>query len=1101
MKGKSLRNALGRSLIVALGALRLAARPAFLAGALLACCVAAGAPSPKAETGGARALRVVMDDNYPPYVFRDVGGALNGYLVDSWRLWQEKTGVPVELIAGDWEKMQQRMASGEADVIDTIFRTPERAKTLDFGPAYARVPVTIYVHTSIGGIADLKTLRGFLVGVKAGDACASRLEAAGIDTLQRFPNYQSLVQAAVAEKIRLFCLDEPPANYLLYRVHAEGAFRKAFELFTGEFHRGVKRGDAETLALVETGFAAITPAERRSLQEKWMGSSLSLSPYARYLGHALLAAVLIGGVLALWGFALRRTVKQRTAQLGTERASLQALVQTIPDLIWLKDMEGIYLRCNLAFERFFGAKEAEIVGKTDYDFVAKELADSFRAHDRKAVAVGGPSRNEEWLKFSDGSAQGLFEAIKTPIYDARGEAVGVLGIARDITARKQTEESLRLSEQKFAAAFRSSPDAMLISTLDDGRIVDVNAALSRVSGFGREEMIGHSGKELGLWSDAKVHESCFAHLREIGRVDEMEGSFRIRSGEIRTGQIYAERIEIDQQPHVLWVIRDITEHKLAQAKIFRLTRLYAALSECRQAIVRSATEEALFERICWIAVEFGGMKTAWISRLDATSRTLGKVASFRDDTGYLDDVRLPMDASDPLGRGPTASAVRENRPMWCQDFANDPKTGPWREHAAKSGWAASAALPLHRNGAVAGAFTIYSGEVNAFDEVARNLLIEIALDIDLALTGFDREAERRRAESALVAANRNYDELTARIPVGIYKLRQEAGGSVRFDYVSSRFCTMLGLEPEAVRRDAALAYNTVHPESRAEFLRLNEEARFSLKKFSWEGRVLVNGQERWMQTESQPTREDNGDIVWDGVQMDVTERRRMENELAGANQRLQALSTRLLQVQEEERRTLARELHDEIGQSLTALKITLQSLNLRPETEALRGQIDMAIGITDTALKQARQMSLDLRPAQLDDLGLPAAIRWNLERQCSLAGLLPRFSTDSIPARVAEPVSIACYRISQEAITNVIRHAAANTIGIALTAGDGKITLEICDDGRGFDAAPSGGIARGMGMVSMQERAALAGGELTIETRPEGGCIVRATFPLSSATT
>ncbi|MGE5385512.1 MAG: PAS domain S-box protein [Betaproteobacteria bacterium] len=953
--------------------LRRNARQMLVAVAVLGCSAIPAAIG--AESASARAsLRVVMDDNYPPYVFRDATGELNGYLVDSWKLWQEKTGVRVELVAGDWEKMQRRMAAGEADVIDTMFRTSERAQMLDFGPSYASIPVTIYAHADIGGISDLKTLRGFLVGVKAGDACADRLEAAGIDTLQRFPNYESLVQAAIAKHIRLFCLDEPPGNYLLYRAHAENDFRKAFELYTGEFHRAVHKGDVETLALVEDGFAAITQAERKSLREKWMGSSLTPSPYGRYLGYALLAAVLVGCVLALWGIALRRTVKLHTAQLAAQRASLRALVQTIPDLIWLKNAEGSYLACNLAFERFFGAKEAEIVGKTDYDFVGKELADFFRANDRKAIQAGGPSVNEEWLEFADGSVQGSFETIKTPILDARGRAVGVLGIARDITERKRSE-----------------------------------------------------------------------------------------------------------------------------AKILRLTRLYAALSECRQAIVHSMTEDALFERICRVAVDFGGMKMAWISRLDTEAKILFKVAACHDDTHYLDEMRLSVDADNPFGRGPTGTAVREDRPIWCQDFAHDPMTTPWHGDGAVSGWAASAALPLHRNGAVFGAFTLYSGEVNAFDEAAQNLLIEMARDIEFALAGFERENERRHAESALIAANRAYDELATRIPVGIYNLRREVGGAMAFDYLSPRFCSMLGFDADALRRDAALVFTVVHPDDCDEFVSLVEKARQRCEKFSWEGRVLVDGQARWMHTESQPTLQANGDVIWSGVQMDVTDRRQMENELAEANQRLQALSTRLLQVQEEERRTLARELHDEIGQSLTALKITLQSLNMRPETEALRQQIDMAIGVTDTALKQARQMSLDLRPAQLDDLGLPAAIRWNLERQCSLAGLAPHFSADGIPARMAEPVSIACYRISQEAITNVIRHARATRINITLTAGDGKITLEICDDGKGFDAEAT--VRGGMGMVSMQERAALAGGELKIETPPGGGWLVRATFPLSAART
>jgi PAS domain S-box-containing protein len=130
-------------------------------------------------------------------------------------------------------------------------------------------------------------------------------------------------------------------------------------------------------------------------------------------------------------------------QLEHERAKLRGLFQAIPDLLWVKDPEGMYLLCNPVFERFFGAKEADIVGRTDYDFVSKDLADFFRTHDRRAMAAGGPVVNEEWLEFADGSRKGLFETLKTPLRDESGGLIGILGIARDITQRRREQRDLR----------------------------------------------------------------------------------------------------------------------------------------------------------------------------------------------------------------------------------------------------------------------------------------------------------------------------------------------------------------------------------------------------------------------------------------------------------------------------------------------------------------------------------------------------------------------------------------------------------------------------------------------------------------------------------
>lgn len=136
-------------------------------------------------------------------------------------------------------------------------------------------------------------------------------------------------------------------------------------------------------------------------------------------------------------------IKNAETALRDSEERLRTLINTIPDLIWLKDPNGVYLICNRMFERFFGAKEADIVGKTDYDFVDHILADSFRNNDLKAIKARQPSLNEEWLTFNDGGYHGFFETIKTPVHGINGTLIGVLGIARDITVINETQESLR----------------------------------------------------------------------------------------------------------------------------------------------------------------------------------------------------------------------------------------------------------------------------------------------------------------------------------------------------------------------------------------------------------------------------------------------------------------------------------------------------------------------------------------------------------------------------------------------------------------------------------------------------------------------------------
>jgi PAS domain S-box-containing protein len=146
---------------------------------------------------------------------------------------------------------------------------------------------------------------------------------------------------------------------------------------------------------------------------------------------------LIGAILDI------TELKLSEEALRDSEGRLRTLVQSIPDLIWLKDKDGVYLTCNTMFERFFGAREADIVGKTDYDFVDRELAETFREHDRKAMAAGQPSSQEEWITFADDGHRAFVDTIKTPMYDAQGILIGVLGIGRDITERKRAVERIK----------------------------------------------------------------------------------------------------------------------------------------------------------------------------------------------------------------------------------------------------------------------------------------------------------------------------------------------------------------------------------------------------------------------------------------------------------------------------------------------------------------------------------------------------------------------------------------------------------------------------------------------------------------------------------
>jgi signal transduction histidine kinase len=243
------------------------------------------------------------------------------------------------------------------------------------------------------------------------------------------------------------------------------------------------------------------------------------------------------------------------------------------------------------------------------------------------------------------------------------------------------------------------------------------------------------------------------------------------------------------------------------------------------------------------------------------------------------------------------------------------------------------------------------------------------------------------------------------------------------------------------------------------------------------------------------------------VRRALGERRERERHLATSRalelsqQRLTALSRRLLEVQEDERRRLARDLHDDLGQALTALKIHLESL-ARAGDSALRARLDACVATTGHALERVRQLSLSLRPLQLDDLGLTAALRSHLDRQAEVGGLTPHFDAAEAPGMIAPEIETACFRVAQEAINNVLRHAHAAHLWVRLFTADGQLALSVRDDGAGFDldaARRRASAGESLGVVGMEERVALAGGRLELRTAPGQGTVLLATFPLVQA--
>jgi two-component system, NarL family, sensor histidine kinase UhpB len=286
----------------------------------------------------------------------------------------------------------------------------------------------------------------------------------------------------------------------------------------------------------------------------------------------------------------------------------------------------------------------------------------------------------------------------------------------------------------------------------------------------------------------------------------------------------------------------------------------------------------------------------------------------------------------------------------------------------------------------------------------------------------------------------------------------------------------------------------VHPDDRDWVVRRRGEHLAGAGPSDIEFRVVwPDGSVHWILGRATVVRDQGGrPIRVYGTNADITDRKRAEEELALRARQQEALSRKLIEAQEAERRAVARELHDDFGQVLTALKLNLQRTE-RDDAES--------IALVDGAIARMRELAQDLRPPLLDEFGLEASLSWYVEREAKRAGLAFSLSLAHLEKRPPIAVETTCFRIAQEALTNVVRHAQARAVEVELSQANGTLQLVVRDDGKGFDVpaarrrAAQGG---SQGLLSMQERVALAAGDLEIDSALGRGTTIRARIPLAA---
>ena len=574
------------------------------------------------------AIMVVSDDNYPPYIFRDAEGHLKGILPDQWSLWEKKTGVKVDLRAMDWGEAQRVMQAGQADVIDTIFRTPEREQFYAFTPPYAEIKVPVYSHTGLGGIADIDSLQGFTIGVKAGDAVVGHLTNRQIHTLREYPSYEAIIQAAQNDEIKVFSVDEPAAIYYLYKHGINDRFRQSFVLYTGEFHRAVWKNRPELLDLVQSGFARISGAERRAIERKWMGTPFTLELLWRRwrLPLLVLAAVLL--LLAAGNAFLARRVRARTGELRQtlnelqqSRNRLQSIFKVAPVGIGAIADRRI-VEINDTFCRMSGFSREEVIGQSVRLFYAsQEEFDRVGRIFYPQIAQSGTASLEILGRQKNGHVQHWW--LNGAAIDPAQPAAGFIFTILDITERKLAEEALRTSHAYFSTVFDAINDAIFIHDAATFRVLDVNQRMLEMYGYpSRKEAIDHFNQMTAgdpPFSMADAAEWMRKARDEGPQV--FEWLARHRDGHPFWIEVGIRSMRIGPDIRLIVTVRDITERKKAEEDRLRYER---RLQEAQKM-------ESLGLLAGGIAHDFNNLLTAILGNIDLALLDIPRNSPARDD--------------------------------------------------------------------------------------------------------------------------------------------------------------------------------------------------------------------------------------------------------------------------------------------------------------------------------------------------------------------------------------------------------------------------------------------------------------------------------------
>lgn len=706
------------------------------------------------------------------------------------------------------------------------------------------------------------------------------------------------------------------------------------------------------------------------------------------------------------------------------------ILKNVRDGVIVTDLKTKIVYWNEGATSVYGYSAEEMLGRTPRILYPSE--ESYQQYLKKLIEQSSNTGVEERIR-KDGRR--VWVDLKVaPMLDATGQVIGFIGVAKDITERRQVEQALRDSEKKFRTVAESTPASVIIYQGTKFRYA--NPATEKITGYSREEL-----SSMNFWQffHPDLREAAkqrgLARRRSESVPSQYETKIITKSGEERLFYISAATLmDFEGKPAVLAIGLDITEHKRAEEKLRQSEEEYRLLFENNPHPMWVYDCETL----AFLAVNDAAVQHYGYSREEFLAMTIKEIRPEAEVQRLLDALPNP--------------ALR---------------SGGWK-HRKKDGTGIDVEINVHG--------LSFSG---------KSARLVLANDV----------TERKQAEERLRESEERFRAMCNASPVGIF-LTEPDGRCIYDNAAHMRMSGLTGGE--------AMDFGwvkSIHPEDRERSVNGWRAAVESNTPYVGVNRYLHDdGTVIWADVRTAPVCDGKKVLGYVGVVQDITERTRALEELRISRQSLRSLAARLHGLLEEQRTRIAREIHDELGQFLTGLKMDLVWVGgrLSKSQSSLKEKTVSMACLIDRLVESVRRISTELRPGILDDLGLEAAIEWQAHEFQERTGIRTQFTSALGDAHLDRGLSTAAFRILQEALTNVARHANATKVTIDLRELDGELALMVEDTGVGIKSSEIAD-KQSLGILGMRERAHLFGGEVEIHGQKGRGTTVALRIPLNQS--